>query len=72
MLFKFRLFGGLFDDIKRKVVWYLSDIKDVFALQCISSIVFLYFACIAQIITFGGLLAEYTGNNIVSYLFIYF
>jgi sodium bicarbonate transporter 10 len=61
-----RLFGGLMNDIKRKLPWYLSDFKDALVLQSIASIFFLYFACLTPIITFGGLLGDATGNNIVS------
>lgn len=59
-------FGGLKNDIKRKIPWYWSDFKDAFVLQSIASIFFLYFACLTPIITFGGLLGSATGNNIVS------
>lgn len=61
-----RFFGGLINDIKRKYPWYLSDFKDALALQSVASLFFLYFACLTPIITFGGLLGEATGNNIVS------
>ncbi|UYV73777.1 SLC4A7 [Cordylochernes scorpioides] len=59
-----RLFGGLMDDIRRKLPWFLSDFRDAFALQSLASIFFLYFACLTPIITFGGLLGEATDNNI--------
>ncbi|XP_074604293.1 na[+]-driven anion exchanger 1 isoform X2 [Brevipalpus obovatus] len=61
-----RLFGGLINDIKRKAPWYLSDFKDALALQSIATIIFLYFACLAPIITFGGLLGDATGKNIAT------
>ncbi|XP_054706856.1 sodium bicarbonate cotransporter 3-like [Uloborus diversus] len=61
-----KLFGGLMADIKRKLPWYLSDFKDCISLQCISSVVYLYFACIAQIITFGSLFAKVTKNQMAS------
>jgi len=61
-----RLFGGLINDIKRKAPWYLSDFTNAFALQSVASVVFLYFACLAPIITFGGLLADATGNYIAT------
>ncbi|XP_071448217.1 electroneutral sodium bicarbonate exchanger 1 isoform X3 [Hetaerina americana] len=60
------LFGGLVNDIKRKVPWYWSDFKDALALQCIASWIFLYFACLSPIITFGGLLGEATGRNMAA------
>ncbi|XP_033608237.1 electrogenic sodium bicarbonate cotransporter 1 isoform X3 [Cryptotermes secundus] len=61
-----RLFGGLINDIKRKSPWYWSDFKDALALQCIASWIFLYFACLSPIITFGGLLGHATGNNMAA------
>jgi hypothetical protein len=64
--FIFRLFGGLINDFKRKAPWYFSDFVDALALQSIASVIFLYFACLAPIITFGGLLGDATGKNIVS------
>ncbi|XP_066906807.1 electroneutral sodium bicarbonate exchanger 1 isoform X4 [Halyomorpha halys] len=61
-----RLFGGLINDIKRKAPWYLSDFKDAIAVQCVASWIFLYFACLSPIITFGGLLSEATGKNMAA------
>ncbi|KAF8565666.1 hypothetical protein P879_02131 [Paragonimus westermani] len=57
-----RLFGGLIQDIKRRAPYYLSDITDAFHVQCFASFVFLYFACLTPIITFGGLLSHATGG----------
>ncbi|XP_055081261.1 LOW QUALITY PROTEIN: sodium bicarbonate cotransporter 3-like [Periophthalmus magnuspinnatus] len=59
-----RIFGGLVLDIKRKVPFYWSDIRDSLSLQCLASILFLYCACMSPVITFGGLLGEATKNNI--------
>ncbi|XP_012539974.1 sodium-driven chloride bicarbonate exchanger isoform X5 [Monomorium pharaonis] len=61
-----RLFGGLINDFKRKAPFYLSDFKDALALQCVASFIFLYFACLSPIITFGGLLSEATGKNMAA------
>ncbi|GBP31351.1 Electroneutral sodium bicarbonate exchanger 1 [Eumeta japonica] len=61
-----KLFGGLVNDLKRKLPWYWSDFKDALALQCIASWIFLYFACLSPIITFGGLLGEATGKNMAA------
>ncbi|XP_050362139.1 electroneutral sodium bicarbonate exchanger 1 isoform X1 [Nymphalis io] len=61
-----KLFGGLINDLKRKIPWYWSDFKDALALQCIASWIFLYFACLSPIITFGGLLGEATGKNMAA------
>lgn len=61
-----RIFGGLYQDIKRKLPFYWSDIRDSFNLQCLASVLFLYCACMSPVITFGGLLGEATHGNIVS------
>ena len=61
-----RLFGGLVNDLKRKKPWYLSDFKDGISVQSIASIIFIYFACLTPIITFGGLLGEATENRIAA------
>lgn len=59
-------FGGLKNDLRRKVPWYWSDFKDAASSQCIASWIFLYFACLSPIITFGGLLGTATGNNMAA------
>lgn len=61
-----RLFGGLVNDLKRKKPFYLSDFKDGMNLQSVASWIFLYFACLSPIITFGGLLSEATGKNMAA------
>ncbi|XP_055548534.1 sodium bicarbonate cotransporter 3 isoform X11 [Wyeomyia smithii] len=60
------LFGGLINDLKRKKPFYWSDFKDGLSMQCVASWIFLYFACLSPIITFGGLLGSATGNNIAA------
>ncbi|XP_055296349.1 electroneutral sodium bicarbonate exchanger 1-like isoform X7 [Sitodiplosis mosellana] len=60
------LFGGLKNDLRRKVPFYVSDFKDALSSQCIASWIFLYFACLSPIITFGGLLGAATGNNMAA------
>ncbi|XP_034066179.1 sodium bicarbonate cotransporter 3-like isoform X2 [Gymnodraco acuticeps] len=59
-----RIFGGLYQDIKRKLPFYWSDIRDSLNLQCLASVLFLYCACMSPVITFGGLLGEATHGNI--------
>ncbi|XP_031624255.1 sodium bicarbonate cotransporter 3 isoform X11 [Contarinia nasturtii] len=60
------LFGGLKNDLRRKAPFYWSDFKDAVNSQCIASWIFLYFACLSPIITFGGLLGAATGNNMAA------
>ena len=61
-----RPFGGLINDIKRKKPFYWSDFKDSFSLQCLASMIFIYFACLTSFITFGGLLGDATENRIAA------
>lgn len=58
-----RIFGGLWADCKRRFPSYLSDFTDALHLQCLASFIFMYFACITPVITFGGLLGEATDNR---------
>ncbi|XP_063410996.1 sodium bicarbonate cotransporter 3-like isoform X2 [Mytilus trossulus] len=62
-----RLFGGLIADIKRKAPFYISDFKDALHVQCVASFIFLYFACLTPIITFGGLLSDATDKNMAAF-----
>ena len=41
----------------------MSDFKDALAVQSIASYIFIYFACLTPIITFGGLLGDATENR---------
>lgn len=61
-----RLCGGLIADIRRRAPWYWSDFKDALNPQCIASIIFIYFACLTPIITFGGLMGTKTGKNMAA------
>ncbi|XP_069107602.1 electrogenic sodium bicarbonate cotransporter 1-like [Argopecten irradians] len=55
-----RLFGGLKNDIKRKLPWYKSDFTDALHLQCVASFFYLFLATLTPNVTFGGLLGEAT------------
>ncbi|HEV7350773.1 sodium bicarbonate transporter family protein [Telluribacter sp.] len=59
-----RLFGGISDDIRRKVPHYLSDFKDGFHSKVAGTTLFLYFAALANAIAFGALTGLLTGNQI--------
>lgn len=60
--------GGLIADVKRRAPHYVSDWTDAFLPanrgRCLSSVAFLFFACLAPAIAFGALFAEYTGNEL--------
>jgi len=44
----------------------IFGLQDALAVQCVASWIFLYFACLSPIITFGGLLGQATGNNMAA------
>lgn len=51
-------FGGFIQDIKHRYPFYKSDVLDGFNLQCVASVIFIYFAAVSGAIAFGGLLCE--------------
>ncbi|KAL1456997.1 hypothetical protein WDU94_001676 [Cyamophila willieti] len=57
-------FGGLINDIKRRLPFYISDMTDGVDCQCIAASIFMYFAALSGAITFGGLMADKTDNLI--------
>ncbi|XP_021967352.2 anion exchange protein 2 [Folsomia candida] len=59
-----KLFGGMINDLKEKILWYKSDLVDGFNSQTVSTTIFLYFTTIAPNVTFGGLLEEKTAGFI--------
>lgn len=59
-----RPFGGLIADLRRRMPHYISDIKDGLHPKCLSSTLFLFFACLAPAVTFGGVMAEVTEGAI--------
>lgn len=61
----FRFGGGLIMDIKRKAKCYKADFVDAFNSQCLASVLFIYFACLAPIVTFGGVMETKTNKYMV-------
>jgi len=59
-----RLFGGMMEDLRRRGRHYISDFLDGLHSKSFSSTLFLFFACLAPAVTFGGIMAELTGNHI--------
>ena len=53
-------------DLRRRYPKYWSDIRDGLNLQCFATIIFIFFATLTTVVTFGGLLGDATNNNIVS------
>uniref|UniRef100_A0A5S6QCK9 Anion exchange protein n=1 Tax=Trichuris muris TaxID=70415 RepID=A0A5S6QCK9_TRIMR len=61
-----KFFGGLIKDVKRKIKWYRSDFTDACNLQCVAAFMYMYFAMLAPIVTFGGLLEEATDRHLAA------
>ncbi len=59
-----KLFGGLAADVRRRAVHYVQDFKDGLHSKCLGSTLFLFFACLAPAIIFGGLMHGMTGGDI--------
>jgi solute carrier family 4 anion exchanger 2 len=55
-----RLWGGMINDLKRRLPMYKSDIKDGLNSETLAATMFLYFAGLATAITFGGLIGDKT------------
>jgi hypothetical protein len=56
--------AGIRQDLARRLPQYKADFLDGLHPKSISSTLFLLFACLAPAITFGGIMAEQTGNHI--------
>lgn len=59
-----KLFGGLRLDIARRLPHYLSDFQDGLHPKTLGPTLFLFFACLAPAVTFGGVMAIQTQNQI--------
>lgn len=60
----YRPFVGLIGDIKRRKPHYFDDYKQGFHPKVVASTLFLFFACLANAVAFGGLTGMVTGNAI--------
>ncbi|XP_063703207.1 anion exchange protein 3 isoform X2 [Culicoides brevitarsis] len=56
--------GGLINDIKRRLPMYKSDVVDGFNSETLAATIFMYFAALSTAITFGGLASDKTDNQI--------
>lgn len=59
-----KLFGGLIRDVRTRAKHYLSDFSDGLHFKTVASTFFLFFACLAPAIIFGGLMDAKTGGQI--------
>ena len=58
-----RLGGGVLRDMRRRAAVYRSDFTDGFHPKVLASTLFLFFACLAPAVAFGGLLAVLTNGH---------
>ena len=56
--------AGIVADVRRKLPLYISDFADGFSVKGLASITFLFFACLAPAIGFGGLMGVATAGQI--------
>ncbi|MEM9113641.1 MAG: PTS sugar transporter subunit IIA [Myxococcota bacterium] len=59
-----RFAGGLLGDLRRRRPHYLSDFLDGLHPKALAATLFLYFACIAPTVAFGGLMHQLTQGSI--------
>ena len=59
-----RTFGGVLDDVRRRLPYLVSDFRDGLCTKSLASIIFLYFACLAPTVAFGALAANLMDNQI--------
>lgn len=59
-----RMCGGLRQDVARRWPHYFGDFRDGLHAKCAGSILFLFFACLAPAVTFGGVMAVQTDGQI--------
>ncbi len=57
-------FGGMMRDVKRRLPHWVDDFRQGFRLKVLASILFMFVACLAAAVAFGGLLATLTGGQI--------
>ena len=50
-----RPLSGLLADVRRRLPWYKDDFRQGFHLNVLATTAFLFFACLANAIAFGGL-----------------
>lgn len=59
-----KLGGGLFADIQRRLPYYADDFRAGVSGKVLASVAFLFFACLANAVAFGGLTGLMTGGQI--------
>ncbi|CAF0881089.1 unnamed protein product [Adineta steineri] len=56
------IFGGVYREMHRRYAYFKSDFLDACSLHCFVSLVFMFIACLAPALTFGGIIADKTNN----------
>jgi solute carrier family 4 anion exchanger 2 len=52
------VFGGVWREMRRRYYHYKSDFMDAFSLDCVVSLIFMFIACLAPALTFGGIIGK--------------
>jgi hypothetical protein len=65
LIFSKRPFGGVYNDLSRKLPHYLSDFTDFFNMQCIATTMYMYLVSLCSLVAFGGMIASKTNYEMV-------
>ncbi len=64
LVYSGKFFGGVREDFARRIKHYRDDWKRGWSWKSFSAIVFLFFACLAPAVTFGGIMGAITNQQI--------
>jgi hypothetical protein len=53
------IFGGVYREMQRRYAFYKSDFFDACSLHCLVSLIFMFIACLAPALTFGGIIGKF-------------
>jgi mannitol/fructose-specific phosphotransferase system IIA component (Ntr-type) len=59
-----KLFGGIARDLRRRLPWWVDDFRAGLRIKVLASVLFMFVACLAPAVAFGGLLSTLTGGQI--------
>jgi len=51
-------FGGVYREMNRRYAYFKSDFLDACSLHCLVSLIFMFIACLAPALTFGGIIGK--------------
>ena len=52
------IFGGVYREMHRRYAYFKSDFLDALSLHCLVSLIFMFIACLAPALTFGGIIGK--------------